>query len=163
MKTVIIYTDGSCLRNPGGSGGWAAVLFFNGVFGTVYGGVRKTTNNRMELRAIIEGLAHLKQPCEVTVLTDSQVAIAGWRAMHNMKKRKKLKNMDLLLRLYELCGVHEVIMKYVPGHAGNVNNEWADQLADREAKVAANEIDEGYENRTVETFTPDKETPSMAF
>ena len=130
MKHVRLYTDGACSGNPG-PGGWCAILQWRGHERVVSGGEPNTTNNRMELIAIIEGLRALKEPCRVTVSTDSQYVIGvmakGW-------KRKA--NLDLLSDLDALCAVHDVTFEYVRGHAGHPMNERADRIACRERDKA---------------------------
>lgn len=121
-KHVKLYSDGACSGNPG-PGGWAAILQWNGHEREVVGRERQTTNNRMELTAILEGLKPLREPCSVTVYTDSQYAIGimgGW-------KRKA--NHDLLRELDALCAEHSVTFQYLRGHAGHPLNERADELA----------------------------------
>lgn len=120
---VVIYTDGACSGNPG-PGGWGAVLVWNGVVKEISGGELRTTNQRMELTAVIRALESLKRPCEVTVCTDSQY-VAG--TMTRGWKRKA--NLDLWTRLDELCRMHTVEFEWVQGHAGNNYNERADRLA----------------------------------
>ena len=127
-KHIKLYTDGACSGNPG-PGGWGAILQWNGHERVLRGGESYTTNNRMELTAVIEGLAAIKEPCIVTVFTDSQyvigIASLGW-------KRKA--NLDLLPDLDALCAAHEVTFEYVRGHAGNKMNERADALARAEVR-----------------------------
>lgn len=121
-KHVKIYADGACGGNPG-PGGWAAILQWNSHEREVVGQELLTTNNRMELAAVIEGLRTLKEFCSVTVYTDSQYVIGvmtGW-------KRKA--NHDLLAKLDALCAEHYVVFEYVRGHAGHPLNERADALA----------------------------------
>lgn len=123
MTPVIVYTDGACSGNPG-PGGWGAVLIWNGVVKELSGGELYTTNQRMELTAVIKALEALKRPCEVLVRTDSQYLVGtmtqGW---------KRRANLDLWGRLDELCRVHRVEFEWLRGHAGNEYNERADQLA----------------------------------
>lgn len=123
MSAVVIYTDGACSGNPG-PGGWGAVLIWNGVVKELSGGELYTTNQRMELTAVIKALEALKRPCEVLVRTDSQYLVGtmtqGW---------KRRANLDLWERLDELCRVHRVEFEWLRGHAGNEYNERADQLA----------------------------------
>lgn len=145
MKTVTIHTDGSCLGNPG-PGGWAAVLTCNGPEGPVRremsGGFVRTTNNRMEILAVLEALSALKVPCAVELYTDSQyVAKAirdhwlegwqknGWRT----SAKKPVKNQDLWMQMAELLGRHEVRFHWLKGHAGHVENERCDELARAQA------------------------------
>ena len=133
---VEIWTDGACKGNPGW-GGWGALLRQGRHEKTLFGGQADTTNNRMELLAVIEALKALKRPCQVVVHTDSQYVQKGmtqWLA--NWKRRdwrtadkKPVKNADLWQELDELVGRHEVTWKWVRGHAGDAGNEMADQLA----------------------------------
>ena len=137
MKQVTIYTDGACSGNPG-PGGWGAILCWGGHEKELSGGERETTNNRMELTAVIRALEALKEPCEVALYTDSQyVANAmtkGWavswqaRGWKRSNKEPAL-NPDLWTRLLELCGIHEVTFHWVKGHAENPYNNRCDQLA----------------------------------
>jgi ribonuclease HI len=138
LKELEIFTDGACRGNPG-PGGWGALLRYDGSEKTIYGGEGETTNNRMELTAAIEALAGLKQPCRVTLITDSQYVrqgITSWLA--NWKKRgwktaskKPVKNVDLWQRLEEEAARHQVEWLWVKGHSGHRENEIADQLANR--------------------------------
>ena len=135
---VVIYADGACRGNPG-PGGWGAWLRSGAHEKELWGGARDTTNNRMELSAVIEALASLKQRCRVTVHTDSQYVkngITSW--IHNWKARgwrtsdgKPVKNVDLWSTLDQLNAQHDVHWRWVKGHAGDVGNERADMLANR--------------------------------
>jgi ribonuclease HI len=135
---VEIYTDGACKGNPG-PGGWGALLRCNGHEKELFGGERDTTNNRMELTAVISGLVALSRPCQVIVYTDSQYVKKGiteW--IHNWKKRgwktatkEPVKNADLWQALDASCGRHEIEWRWVKGHAGHEFNERADSLANR--------------------------------
>jgi ribonuclease HI len=137
-ETVDIYTDGACKGNPG-AGGWGALLDYEGRTRELYGGEALTTNNRMELTAVIRALEALRRPCRARVHTDSQYVrhgISTW--IHDWKKRgwrtadrKPVKNQDLWQRLDELAGQHEVEWIWVRGHAGHPGNERADALANR--------------------------------
>ncbi len=144
QSEVHVWTDGSCLRNPGGAGGWAAILRFGPHERTLSGGVRSTTNNRMEMRAFIEALATLKRPCRVVVHTDSNLVILCARGV--LKKDPCLptkKNLDLRVRMRELLKIHAVRFEWVRGHAGQRENEICDRLA-RRAALAPTGDDEGY-------------------
>jgi len=135
---IHIYTDGACKGNPG-PGGWGAILEVDGTEREMCGGEAVTTNNRMELTAVIEALAALKRPCRVVLHTDSQYVMKGiteW--IHNWKKRgwrtaakEPVKNVDLWKKLDEAVGAHEIEWKWVKGHAGHEGNERADALANK--------------------------------
>ncbi|MBQ5515006.1 MAG: ribonuclease HI [Oscillospiraceae bacterium] len=139
MKTVTLYTDGACSGNPG-PGGWAAILCYGKAVKELSGGEAETTNNRMELTAVIESLNALKRPCEVELYTDSQyVANAinlGW--LENWKKRGwkrkdgKLLNPELWQKLDSLLETHKVTFHWVKGHADNEYNNRCDALAVKE-------------------------------
>ena len=136
VKKVTIYTDGACSGNPG-PGGWGAILEYNGKRREMSGGERQTTNNRMELLAAISALSALKEPCEVTLYTDSQYfsnAInLGWlRSWKNKGWRRKdgaRKNPDLWQSLDALLATHRVKVVWVKGHAENEGNNRCDELA----------------------------------
>jgi ribonuclease HI len=142
-KTVVIYTDGACKGNPG-PGGWGALLMFGEHERELWGGQPLTTNNRMELTAVIEGLSALKQRCAVTLYTDSQYVrqgitewIHGWRKRGWMTADKKpVKNQDLWQQLDALNGGHKVDWRWVKGHAGDPGNERADALANLGVEAA---------------------------
>lgn len=136
-KEVTIYTDGACSGNPG-NGGWGAILMFNGKKKEVSNGEKNTTNNRMELTAVIEALKLLKEPCKVNLYSDSAYVVNaflndwistwrsnGWRG----SDKKQVKNLDLWLELDELCKTHEVTFFKVKGHADNEFNNRCDILA----------------------------------
>ena len=135
---VEIYTDGACKGNPG-AGGWGALLAWNGKTRELCGGEAHTTNNRMEMTAVIRALEALKRKSRVRLHTDSQYVqqgISEW--IHSWKKRgwrtagrKPVKNEDLWRRLDELAGEHEIEWLWVRGHDGNPGNERADELANR--------------------------------
>ena len=145
MKTVTIHTDGSCLGNPG-PGGWAAVLTCEGAKGParreMSGGFALTTNNRMEILAVLEALGALKEPCIVELYTDSQYVakaikdrwLAGWLRNNWLTSAKKpVKNQDLWKRMPPLLDRHEVHFHWLKGHAGHRENERCDELARAEA------------------------------
>lgn len=137
MKRVEIYTDGACRGNPG-KGGWGAVLIYGDKKKELCGGEKETTNNRMELTAAIEALSALKEPCKVTMTSDSQYLINGitkgwavsWRAKGWKKADKSpALNPDLWQKLLDLLEIHEVEFVWVKGHAGHPYNERCDELA----------------------------------
>ena len=137
MKQVEIYTDGACSGNPG-PGGWGAVLRYNGKEKEISGGEAMTTNNRMELTAVISALRALKEPCAVELYSDSRYVIDalskgwayGWRKKGWIKSDKKLAlNPDLWGELLDLCAVHEMSYHWVKGHAENEYNNRCDALA----------------------------------
>ena len=133
---VEIYSDGACRGNPG-PGGWGVLLRSRGMEKELWGGEADTTNNRMELTAVIRALEALKRPSRVRLYTDSQYVqkgISQWirqwkRRGWRTAERKPVKNIDLWQRLDELAAVHEVEWHWVRGHAGHVENERADRLA----------------------------------
>ena len=135
---IQIFTDGACRGNPG-PGGWGVILRSGSHEKELFGGEQSTTNNRMELRAAIEGLAALKRPSRVTVTTDSQYVkqgitqwIEGWkRNQWRTSAKKPVKNQDLWQLLDELTSRHEVTWEWVKGHSGHPDNELADVLANR--------------------------------
>ena len=137
-ETITIYTDGACKGNPG-PGGWGAWLQVGAQEKELWGGETLTTNNRMELTAVIEALGALKRDSRVVVHTDSQYVRQGITAwIHNWKKRgwktadgKPVKNIDLWQRLEALAATHQVQWRWVKGHAGDPGNERADALANR--------------------------------
>ena len=143
---VDIYTDGACKGNPG-VGGWGALLRFNGTEKELFGGEAMTTNNRMELLAVIRSLEALKRQCKARIHTDSQYVqkgISEW--IVNWKKRgwrtsdnKPVKNADLWQRLDELAAQHEIEWLWVRGHAGHEENERADELANRGVEAVLKE------------------------
>ena len=137
-NTVEIFTDGACRGNPG-PGGWGVLFRFNDKEKELFGGESSTTNNRMELKAAIEGLRGLKRPCVVHLTTDSQYVrkgitewIGSWKANNwRTAAKKPVKNADLWQALDELTNKHEVHWHWVKGHSGHRENELADQLANR--------------------------------
>ncbi len=136
MKSVTLITDGSCLGNPG-RGGWAAILRFGGHYKELWGSEQHTTNNRMELMAVIASLDTLKERCQVNVEIDSEYVkngITSW--IHNWKRRgwitsakKPVKNVDLWKKLDEAVSRHDMKWKWVKGHAGHADNNRCDELA----------------------------------
>lgn len=136
MKDVSIWTDGACKGNPG-LGGWGALLVYGQHRRELYGGEADTTNNRMEILAVIQALEVLKERCRVHLYTDSQYVqkgmtewISGWKQRGwRTAAKKPVKNADLWQRLDELCHQHELHWHWVKGHAGDAGNERADELA----------------------------------
>lgn len=138
MQDVVeIYTDGACKGNPG-KGGWGVLLSFNGVAKTLHGGETMTTNNRMELTAVIKALEALKKPvCNVILHSDSKYVLngietwlPGWkRRGWKTSARKPVLNQDLWQRLDALSQSHEIDWRWVKGHSGNIGNDRADELA----------------------------------
>jgi len=141
MKKVTIHTDGSCLGNPG-PGGWGAILRYGGHAKELSGGFANTTNNRMELTAVLEALLALKEGCVVDLHTDSQYVrkamVDGWlenwqRNGWHTAAKKPVKNQDLWQRLLPLLKLHTVHFHWIKGHAGHLENERCDVLARTQA------------------------------
>lgn len=137
LKTVDLYTDGACSGNPG-PGGYGYILSFNGHEKEGYCGFRLTTNNRMEIMAVIEGLSALKETCNVNLYSDSKYVIDAvtqgwvykWEANNWMRTKKyRASNVDLWEQLLVLLDEHNVEFHWVKGHAGNPKNERCDKLA----------------------------------
>jgi len=137
-RTCHIYTDGACKGNPG-PGGWGAVLEYDGQECEIYGGELATTNNRMELTAVIEALNALKRPCRILLHTDSQYVqkgitewIGGWKARGwRTAAKEPVKNVDLWKKLDEAIAEHQIEWIWVRGHSGHDGNERADALANK--------------------------------
>lgn len=138
---VDLFTDGACSGNPG-PGGWGVILRFGGTDKELAGGEKDTTNNRMELTAVIRGLEALTKPCRVTVHTDSRYIVdafekgwlenwiaRGWRRSATKGQGKPVLNVDLWQRLLELLETHQAEFKWIRGHTGHPENERADRLA----------------------------------
>ncbi|MCU7800053.1 MAG: ribonuclease HI [gamma proteobacterium symbiont of Lucinoma myriamae] len=135
---IYIYTDGACKGNPG-PGGWGALMKYNGTEKEFFGGEKETTNNRMEMTAAIQALTQLTRPCDVVLTTDSQYlrqGITQW--IVNWKKRgwktsskQPVKNVDLWKQLDSLVQQHKVTWHWVKGHSGHIENERADELANK--------------------------------
>lgn len=137
VARVEIFTDGACSGNPG-IGGWGVLLRYKDIEKELSGGAEQTTNNRMELTAVIEALKALKAPCNITLYTDSKYVMSGitqwlknwkqnnWKTAH---KKNDVKNVDLWLALDELISKHEIRWVWVKGHNGHVGNERVDALA----------------------------------
>ena len=136
MNRVEIFTDGACKGNPG-PGGWGAILRYGTTEKEIYGASKNTTNNIMELTAVIESLKNLNKPCELIITTDSKYVkngITEW--IHNWKKngwrtaaKKEVKNKELWIELDSLIQIHSVSWDWVKGHSGHPENERADLLA----------------------------------
>ncbi len=142
MKKVTIYTDGACSYNPG-PGGYASILIYNGVEKVISGGENETTNNRMEILAVITALKALKEPCEVDLYSDSQYIVdafdKGW--IYNWQNnnwktsgKSQVKNVELWQELYSLTKTHKVNFIKVKGHADNEFNNRCDKIAREEVK-----------------------------
>ena len=151
QKHVYIYTDGSCLGNPG-PGGYGALLIYKAHTKELSQGYKETTNNRMELLAPIKALQSLKEDCRVTITTDSQYVrqgITNW--IHNWLKnnwktasKQPVKNVDLWKQLYQEVQRHEIEWKWVKGHSGHPENELVDDLARAAAEGKGLIVDEGF-------------------
>lgn len=137
MKKVTLYTDGACSGNPG-PGGYAAILIYNGVEKEISGGEKNTTNNKMEMMAVIKGLEMLKEQCEVSVYSDSAYVVnsieKGWVyswKKNNWKKadKKEVKNIELWEKLLSLMNIHKVTFLKVKGHSDDELNNRCDRLA----------------------------------
>lgn len=148
MKHVDIFTDGACSGNPG-PGGWAAILRYNNTEKEISGSEKETTNNRMELLSAIMALKSLKEPCEVTLTSDSKYLIdsvtKGWVyswKQNNWKKadKKMALNIDLWEELLQLLEIHKVNFVWIKGHAGHLENERCDNLAVLEYTKLVNNI-----------------------
>ena len=136
MNKVEIFTDGACKGNPG-PGGWGAILRYGTTEKEIYGASKNTTNNIMELTAVIESLKNLNKPCELIITTDSKYVkngITEW--IHNWKKngwrtaaKKEVKNKELWIELDSLIQIHSITWDWVKGHSGHPENERADLLA----------------------------------
>nr|WP_315184261.1 ribonuclease HI [uncultured Albidiferax sp.] len=145
MNHVDMYTDGACKGNPG-PGGWGVLLTWGGTEKEMFGGELATTNNRMEMMAVIEGLSALKQPCSITLYIDSQYVLKGmtewlkgWKSRGWLTASKEpVKNVDLWQRLDTLVNTagHKIEWRWVKGHAGHPGNERADALANRGVDLA---------------------------
>lgn len=152
LQVVTIHTDGACVGNPG-PGGYGVVLEHSGTVRGKSGGYRHTTNNRMEMMAVIVGLESLKRPCQVHLYSDSRYVVdavtKGWaerwrRNGWKLNKKQPAKNPDLWQRLLELCEKHTVEFHWVKGHSGNPGNELCDRLATEAAQGQDLQEDTGY-------------------
>ncbi|MBE9533060.1 MAG: ribonuclease HI [Proteobacteria bacterium] len=144
MDEVEVFTDGACSGNPG-PGGWGAILRSKGIEKELSGGEKDTTNNRMEMMAVIDALESLKRPCKVKITTDSQYVmkgmlewLPGWKKRNwKTAAKKPVKNVDLWQRMEKAAQQHTLEWEWVRGHQGHIENERADQLAvDAREKIA---------------------------
>jgi ribonuclease HI len=156
LPAIEIYTDGGCEPNPG-PGGFGVVLLHSKKRAEASCGFRLTTNNRMEILAAITGLELLKQPCRVTLYSDSQYLVEamtqGWAARWKkngwrLSNKERAKNTDLWERLLKVCETHQVEFRWVRGHAGNRENERCDELCSEALRKPELPADEGYENKS---------------
>lgn len=152
-KRVVVFTDGACNGNPG-PGGYGVILQYGEHRRELSGGFRRTTNNRMELTAVIKGLEALRHPCSVTLFSDSEYVVNGiskgwarrWRAKEWRRPGgRTVPNWELWRQVLELCDRHQVDARWVEGHAGHVENERCDELAVMAAGGGNLPIDAGYE------------------
>ncbi len=145
-KRIEIFTDGACLGNPG-AGGWGVILRYKDTEKELSGGEENTTNNRMELTAVIKALEALKEKCNITLYTDSRYVMDGiekwifqWKknGWKTSNKKTPVKNVELWQKLDELKSMHEIRFVWVKGHAGHKENERCDELAREEAQKFKN-------------------------
>lgn len=142
MKEVVIYTDGACSYNPG-PGGWGCVLIYKGVEKQLSGFCENTTNNRMEMLAIIKALEQLKEPCKIDIYSDSAYVVnaflqnwiedwikKGWKTAN----KKEVKNIDLWQKIIEFTNIHQIVWHKVKGHSDNEYNNLCDKLATTEVE-----------------------------
>jgi ribonuclease HI len=142
VKKITLFSDGSSLGNPG-PGGYGVILRYKNNERIISGGERQTTNNRMELKGVIEGLKALKEPCEVEVISDSSYvvkAINEWLNGWVKKDFKKVKNPDLWREYLDVSKPHKIKAFWVKGHDGHVENQRCDKIAREEAKKQQEEV-----------------------
>ena len=135
MKKIYLYSDGSSLGNPG-NGGWACILRYDNYEKTLSGGEEYTTNNKMELKAVIEGIKALKEPCEIFIFSDSTYvvnAINKWLVSWIKKNFKNVKNIELWKEYIQISKSHKINANWVKSHNGHIFNERCDELARKEA------------------------------
>ena len=149
MKKISLITDGSCLGNPG-PGGWACILRFGGTKKELFGYDPRTTNNRMELMAPIQGLLALKEPCEVEVTVDAEYVLQGitkwsinWKRRHWWRKHGPVRNADLWIELDDLAAAHRTTWVWTRGHAGHEDNNRCDWLAQEAARNQTSSWEDG--------------------
>lgn len=151
LKQIKLFTDGACSGNPG-PGGYGAILVYNERRKEISGGLQNTTNNRMEILAVIRGLEMLKESCQVTVYSDSKYVVDAmtqgwverWQKNNWMRNKKDpALNVDLWKQMLTLCEKHQVKFEWVKGHAGHPDNERCDQLATEALKADNLPIDVG--------------------
>lgn len=168
-KHVIIYTDGGCQPNPG-AGGYGVVLIHGAHRKEASAGYQRTTNNRMEIMAAVRGLELLKQPCRVTLFSDSQYLVRammegwarGWQKRSWTRSNKeKAANPDLWIKLIDLCAIHEVEFRWLKGHDGHAENERCDQLSMLALQQGDLLVDEGYAPSTAESVLSVNEVESI--
>ena len=132
MKKVTIYTDGSCMKNPGGRSSYAAIILMDGKEIEVSGGYHSSTSNRQELIAVIKALEQLKEPCNITIYSDSQYVVKiinSWMNRWIKNNFRDRANVDLLVRLLDISEQHQISGIWVRGHNGNIYNERCDSIA----------------------------------
>lgn len=142
FKQIFIYTDGSCLGNPG-PGGWAALLVYRGQKKMISGNSHESTNNRMELTAVIKAMSQLKEPCAIELYTDSKYVMDGalqwmsnWKKNNWMNAKKQpVKNIDLWQALDDVQQRHQINWHWVKGHSGHAENELVDDEARKQAEL----------------------------
>jgi ribonuclease HI len=166
QKKIIVHTDGACIGNPG-AGGYGVVLQHGEHRKEISAGFKETTNNRMELMAVIEALKALKSPSNVMIYSDSKYVVETmqkgsaqkWSEKGWMRTKKdKARNTDLWGMLLDLCHKHNVTFSWVKGHAGNIENERCDWLSDKAARGSDLQIDTGYDP----SFVPRKSKQDIA-
>jgi ribonuclease HI len=152
MKKASLITDGSCQGNPG-PGGWACILRFAAVKKELFGYDPRTTNNRMELMAAIQGLLAFKEPCEVEITTDAEYVLQGitkwvlrWKRRHWWTKNYPVRNADLWMELDELVGIHKTNWVWTKGHAAHEDNNRCDWLAQNAARTQSSSWPDGRQN-----------------
>jgi len=136
MKKIEIFTDGSCLGNPG-NGGWCAILRYKGHQKILSGAQKDTTNNRMELMAVIRALEALKEPCDIELYSDSTYVLKGlneWLKGWVKKDFKNVKNVDLWKKYIEVSKPHKIHINWIKGHSGHTENEMCDKIAKEKAQ-----------------------------